>query len=360
MGIVPSWKQKYFMALDNTGSSGMTLGAYSSAETTPYPVVYLTNKPEFNPNQDILNTDKATGYPYPIDGSNDIERTLGYETPETSYEFELDVPALFIPAVTLLQPSSGEVAKDETNVKTIKAYNETAEVSKYAHLFRVLDAEQDEQIMGAIANSITISGAEGEVVTFSVDWSGKEHDQFASSGTNLGSFSGDLSDPLISFDDVHIAIAPSDATLNASDHEIDMMSFELSMNNNNTSRHYNKSTVQRHILGNLDIGLTLTIPFSETNADATQLKSWLESLENIQVVITNNDDITVDPTSGLSNGEFYIKLHASMDTKTTEDNEEVDNTIELTGISYWDESGSSHENPLKIYLKDGVDRTNYF
>lgn len=356
MSVVPSWKQTYFMALDNGEQGSMTFGSYTSGNANPYPVAYLTNKPEFNPNQDILNTDKATGYPYPIDGTSNIERTLGYETPETSYEFELDVPSLFIPMVTLLQPSSGDVAVSSGEVKPIMAYNDKTEVDKYAYLFRVLDGEQDEYIKGAVANNITISGSEGEVVTFTVDWSGKEHDQFASSAENLGSYSGNLSSPLVSFDEVNIGIRASAAdTIN----EIDIMSFELSINNNNTARHYNSKTVSKHILGNLDIGLTLTIPFSETSADATTLKNWLESLENIEVIITNGekDESMITEDTDLEENEFLIKLHASLDTKTTEDNEEVDNTVEMTGISWWDEDSETHDNPLKVYLSDGVDRT---
>lgn len=349
MSVVPMWKQQYFMALTGTkDSSGMTYGAYSSASTNPFPIVYLTNEPEFNPNQEIINTDKATGFPFPIDGANnDIERTLGYESPETSYEFEVDPSALFIPFVTLLQPSSGDIFT--SGIKTIEAYDRSSStVNWYSHLFRITDTTDDEQILGAVANNITVSGSEGEMATFSVDWSGASHDIFPSSGESMGQYSGE-SDQLIAFDDINIAIGEAGNTL----YQVNAMSMEFSIANNLTSRHYNNNTVQEHILGNLDISLTLTLPFSETNADSSTMKDWLESLSNIQVVITNNDEPT-DVDGSPAVGEFVFEFYTSTDNKTTESNEELDNTIELSGLSYY--AGGTHNKPFGLYLNDDVDR----
>lgn len=354
MSTLAGWNPSYFI----TASSGINEnGGFGTSAQAPsglgeYPAVFLTNRPEFNPNQEVLSSDKATSFPFVVQGDNDVERTLGTQSPEASYEFDLDVRSLYIPLVTLLQPSSGNVTTGSGTTKSFQAYSsgkDESVVDKFAYLLRRMDDTNNQEIRGCVANSINITGSEGEVMSCSVDFVGSSYD--TTSDSPSGEWSTSDSFKMVSFDDITVKMGMASGTVN----EIDVTSVDLSIGNNVVSKYYNNKTIQRYILGNLDISLSLSIPWSDPNVTANKLADWLGVQDDdddvVEIHIYNGD--SVDLSGSPSRGEFGIKMFGALDDTTSADGDEITNEVEITGLKY------SSENPLQIELYDEVDRSGF-
>lgn len=348
------WSPSYFMTLSSgiTDNGGFTTAsALGPSGESGYPAVYLTNRPEFNPNQEILSSDKATSFPFPVQGDEDVERTLGTQSPEATYEFDMDVRSLFIPMVTLLQPSSGNVDGTSADVKTISAYTSgvnQSNVDYYAYLFRRLDDSNNQEIRGCIANSVNISGSEGEILTTSVDFTGSQYATTGDTPGNGGTWEKSNSFKMISFDDIYVKMGSGISSTQL----VDVTDLDLTIGNNVVAKYYNNQTIQRYILGNLEISLSLSMPWSSDAVTASNLADWL-GVDGDDTPIHVQIGTSSGMTEPAARGEFLIDMYGAIDDTTSADGDEITNSVDITGLMY---SG----NPFVFKTYDEVDRSNFF
>ena len=79
MSDLANWQGRYFMfATDSITATGTTKGTYGDNMG----IVYLKNNPAFEPNLELVNNQKSTGYPFPVrSDTTNIERAIGTKAP---------------------------------------------------------------------------------------------------------------------------------------------------------------------------------------------------------------------------------------------------------------------------------------
>jgi len=344
------WQPSYHMA----ASSGITYSRDFTLATVPGPygtgttIVYLKNEPPFNPGREIITNRKSTGNAYLTKGgTTSIERITGVEAPTTSFEFDFDTKAAFIPLLTLFQDTSGaSIGGTTATTKTFNCYSSST-VSKYAVLLRALETSKSQLIKGAIANSVTISGTEGEAVTMSVEWLGADMDGDASS--SVIAWAPTDAESFLMFKD--ITCGYSDGTTDPSETTVDIVGFDITITNNAVARHYNNATIQKYILGDFMVEGTLRFPWGATTVGSDTFFTHLNAGTDFQIALYKN--IYLETNGSTVDGEFSILLNVEADDSVTTSDDEITNEVSFTGIY----DGTSY--PVSIHLNDDCDRRNY-
>ena len=348
MGDLARWQPSYHMA----ASSGITYSRDFTLATVPGPygvgttIVYLKNEPPFNPGREIITNRKSTGRAYLTKGgTTSIERITGVEAPTTSFEFDFEAKAAFIPLLTLFQDVTTTLVASGIT-KVFNCYTSSA-VSKYAVLLRTLETIKSQLIKGAIANSVTISGTEGEAVTMSVEWLGADMDGDASSGVTAWA-PGDA-ESFLMFKD--ITCGYSDGTTNPTGTTVDIVGFDITMTNNAVARHYNNATIQKYILGDFMVEGTLRFPWGATTVGSDTFFTHLNAGTDFQIAFYKNSYL--ETSASTTAGEFSILLNVEADDVVTTSDDEITNEVSFTGVY----DGTSY--PVSIHLNDDCDRRNY-
>jgi len=305
-------------------------------------IVYTKNDPVFNPGVEIISNRKATGNAYLTKAASiPIERLPGVEAPTTSFELDFEAASAYIPLVTLFQDIEDAVGAS-TETKVFNCYTGST-VSYYAALKRVLEDDKCQLIKGAIAQSVTISGNEGEPVTMTVDWLGADMDGDATAGKSV--WASTHASTFVMFKDMICAYNDSGDT-------IDIVGFDLTISNNAVARHYNNATIQKYLLGDFTVEGTLKVPWGAATVGSTAFFTLLNAGTTFKLWLYKGNDIisNVDTTAGY----FTIIVNAEVDDVTTNADDELVNEISFTGI--YDETSF----PIAISLNDNVTRTGYF
>jgi len=343
MSSLTRWGPSYHMIATSaiTHSPSFVTGKGSFGTSTS--IVYTKNDPVFNPNREIISNRKATGNAYLTKAASiPIERLPGVEAPTTSFEIDFETASAYIPLVTLFQEITSTVGTS-AETKVFNCYS-GSDVSCYAALKRVLENDKCQLIKGAIAQSVTISGNEGEPVTMTVDWLGADMDGDATTGKST--WATTHASTFVMFKDMICAYNASGAT-------IDIVGFDLTISNNAVARHYNKATIQKYLLGDLTVEGTLRFPWGADTVGSTAFFTLLNAGTAFKLWLYKGNDITthIDSTAGY----FTIIVNAEVDDVTTNADDELVNEISFTGIAT-----STLELPISIALNDNVTRTGYF
>ena len=337
MSDLANWQGRYFMfATDSITATGTTNGTYGENKG----VVYLKNNPAFEPNLELVNNQKSTGYPFPVrSGTTNIERAIGTKAPSVTYEFDFDAGAAYIPLLTLFQTANA-VTGDTFN-KVFAPYS-IAQVSKYAVLYRQMEDGVNQVIPGAIARSITISGEEGGSVSMSVEWAGSD---FLTDNNATPDFTITDSEGLdfVMFHDLDFAYNTTGTT-------IDVVGFEITITNNVFGRHYDNQAIQKWLLGRLEITGTLRFPWGESNIGANTIFQKHLNQEDFIIHIWKGHYLKDD--SG-SQGDMTIVLNLQPENITTNTEDEITNELSFSAIY----DGTNQ--PIEIYLYDGINREDY-
>jgi len=335
MAHLAGWQIGYYMVLTTgiTTSPDFTAGDKIGTYGKSVPKVLLNSEATFEQNREIISSKKMTGNSYLTKTSLDnIDRLLGKQAPSTTFEMDFDAAAAFIPFVTLTQDATGVFVSAGTS-KIFNPYT-SAGVSYFAALKKVLESNKSQLIKGAIANSITINGNEGEVLTMSVDWVGADMDGNATSAAtdtiNKAS---------------NTAIKFSDITVEIDDTSVDISSFSVTFANNIVSRYYLSDTVSNYLLGEFTIEGSMKFPWGETNVGDKTFFDYLNNQTDFKIEIYNS----ATPNSV---GEFVLGMNVELDSVSTSGDEEIVNEINFKGVY----DGSTPIFLLQTY--DGIDRTN--
>jgi len=336
------WKPSYHMVATSaiTHSPDFASGNGSFGANTS--IIYTKNDPVFNPNREIISNRKNTGNAYLTKGgSTAIERLPGTEAPTTSFEIDFETSSAYIPLVTLFQDATGTLV-NSGETKVFNCYSSPT-VSYYAALKRVLENDKSQLIKGAIAQSITISGNEGEPVTMTIDWLGADMDGDASTG--VSSWTTSHASNFVMFKDMVCAYNSSSTT-------IDIVGFDITISNNAVARHYNNPSIQKYLLGDLTVEGTLRFPWGESNVGSDTFFTLLNAGTDFSLWLWKGANIidNVDTTAGY----FAIKINAEVDDVTTNADDELANEVSFSGIY----DGTNY--PIQISMNDGIDRSSYF
>ena len=342
------WQPSYHMVCSTaiTHAPSFIAAAVEGPYGTGTTIVYLKNEPPFNPGREIITNRKSTGNAFLIKGGTTaIERTTGVEAPTTSFEFDFETKAAFIPFVTLFQDVTGTLVGTGTT-KVFNCYTSST-VSEYAALLRVVDVSKSQLIKGAIANSITISGAEGEPVTMTVEWLGADMDGDASSATTA--WSAVDAQSFVMFKD--ITCGYSAGTTNPTGTTVDIVGFDITITNNAVARHYNNATIKKYLLGDLMVEGTLRFPWGATTVGSDTFFTHLNAGTDFQIALYKTSYL--ETSASTTNGEFSILLNVEADDVVTTSDDEMTNEISFTGIY----DGTSY--PISLKMNDNIDRTSY-
>lgn len=352
MADLARWQPSYYMvAVSGSTTSVPTAapnfatgkGTYGASKS----IVYVSNEPTFDINQEIISSRKATGRAYLIKGNSAIERFVGVEAPTTTFEADFDAAAAFIPFYTLFQDGTGTITGSTYN-KVFNVYSSSS-VQRFAHLLRELEGEEDQCIKSAIAQSITVSGEEKGEVKLSVDWLGSD---FVTSGYTVPTWGTGHCQTMTMFRDVKCKFNSTGAT----DGLIDIVGFDVTIKNNAVPKYYNNATVQKYVLGDLEVTGTLRFPWGETNVTPAVLFDDLTGGTDFKLTIYKGADLS--ETSATAAGDWTIILNVEVDDVKTNPDDELTNEVTFTGI-YAEGIEGSMVDPVTVYLYDGVDRSTY-
>lgn len=350
MSDLARWQPTYYMAANKSittetdfSSTGSTYGTYGTGK----PIVYLTNNPPFEPNREIISTRKSTGNAFLTKaGSTAIERSVGIEAPSTTFEMDFDVAAAFIPFLTLFQDADA-AAVANTN-KEFNPYTSSS-VTYFANLLRILESGSSQRIKGAIAKSITISGNEGEALTMSVEWLGADMDGDASNSVVVWSTGHSLS--FARFRDMGCSYVTSGSSTGSTGSTVDIIGFDLTITNNAIARHYNNATVQKYILGDLEVTGTLRFPWGAATVGSTTFFDHLNNGENFILRFYRNGQTLSESATGDTAGDFLIRVNAEADDVKTNSDDELNNEVSFTGIY------DGRNDIIKVIFWDNIDRS---
>lgn len=334
------WQDAYYMIATTaiTDSPSFTLETNPGTYGAGKPLVYLKNHPAFDINKGIIAARKATGRSVLMkDASVRIERTPGTVAPTTSFEMDFDPDSCFIPLYTLFQEREAAVGTGTT--QTFTTYTGST-ANNYASLMRWTESGYSHKIVGAIPNSVTISGNEGEAITMTVEWSGADMST-ANTDTPAAWATGDSKQFLL-FQDMTFQFEDSSGVIQSGD----TVGFDITITNNVVSKHYDHPSMQRHILGDLSVTGTLRVPWSSTYGGQNEFITRLLDGDDFKVYLFWGNQVPAN------DNDVSITLNIEPDTATTSGGEEeAINEVAFTGI--YDATNA----PIKIEIRSAVDRS---
>uniref|UniRef100_A0A6H1ZK83 Tail protein n=1 Tax=viral metagenome TaxID=1070528 RepID=A0A6H1ZK83_9ZZZZ len=332
-----NWEQSYYMMLTTGITDSPAFDANTNIGTygKNIPRVLLSNQPTFEQNREIISSPKAIGRSFVSkEGTISIERLKGKQAPSTTFEMDLDAGGVFIPLMTMFQ-DSGAFGNDSVE-KLFDCYTGST-VGYFANLLRILETGKSQLIKGAIANSITISGNEGEQIKVSVEWMGSDMDYDASTGATA-TVSTVLNSAVL-FSDLSFDWGDTGASSDL----LDISGFDITITNNAISKYYMSDTVSKYLLGQLSISGTLKFPWGETIVGNNLFFTYLNAQTDFLFSIYNDKNVN-------SAGDFKILINAEVDNVVTGSDDETINEVSFTSIY----DGTNY--PITISIYDGVSR----
>jgi|GEM_PF-1802462 len=318
MTTIAGWQDAYYLV----GSTAITETPSFSADTClgeygeGHPQVFTKNHSEFESGLAIIESNKVSSFAYKIKGGNTnlIERAVGAFFPIDPIETSLDCLSGFLSFLTLFQmPNTGFA--NET-YKTFIPYS-TNYVRYYSSLLRTLEEGDSYQVDGAVAQTVTISGSEGEDISISTDWAGAR----VSTGASVAvcGWSNSASRTPLLFQDLTCAYESTAQTVN-------LESFEITITNNATHPTYNRNAVARHILGDLEVAGTLKVPWSSTIGGKNEFITRLLSGERMLVYLWWGNLV---PSQ---DGDFVITMNIEVNTSLLDSSDEDSNEVSFVGV----------------------------
>ena len=256
--------------------------------------VPVTNRPTFEPGQEINEYNKAIGESVATAGTG-YNFMKSYMMPTTTFEFDLDrrtaLPFLFAffqagTTATALNDTDGD-AGDDIAVSYLFELPDAADgpsPSYFISTFKTLDFPDGELISDAVCTSMTLSGTENEPMKVSFELLGHmfTNQTFDQAGIISGS---DVAvkfaeaDPL-HWNNVDVLIGNTIATgATAGDtdtHTItEASSFELTITAATTARRYNSRNPMRFVNNGYSVEGSITIPYGAAGVGGSFLNTLL-------------------------------------------------------------------------------------
>lgn len=298
----------------------------------------ITNKPFIDPGQNIIDTRKAVGVATRRVGSvaNDFEFQQGVRDPKISFEFDANAYNLGLPLWMLFQKGTEEVATSTVKTYNAPTYSEGAECETFANILANTDTGAESQRMiGAIVESIALSGDINTPLKATVSFIGRDIDpDFDASSANITFYD---KAPLM-------WTGTSGPTITLGGTSIEAASFNVTINNNASPRHYNNQLATRYILGDFTAEGSITFPWGTATLGAHQAIQDFIDGANKQLVIYWGS------ATGASTGDFAIKLNVRYNGITLNPAEEI--MVEIPFIAAYDGTNEA----MEIILNDGITR----
>ena len=304
--------------------------------------VPLTNKPFIDPGQNIIDTRKAVGVATRRVGtvSNDFEFQQGIRDPKVSFEFDANAYNLGLPLWMLFQKGAAEVLVTTTtpNVKTYNAptYSEGAECETFANLLVNTDAGGESQRMyGAVVDSIALSGDINTPLKATVSFIGREIDPDFNADTATISF----------YDKAPLMwTGTSGPTITLGGTSIEAASFNVTINNNASPRHYNNQLASRYILGDFTAEGSIKFPWGTATLGAHQaIQDFIDGTDKELIIYWGS-------ATGATTGDFAIKLNVRYNGITLDPAEEI--MVEIPFIAVYDGTNEA----MEVVLNDSIVR----
>lgn len=310
-------------------STSTCLGTYGEGK----PQTFTLNHPDFECGLEIIESEKDSSFAYTIKGgTNRIERTPGVLFPNVPFETSLDCLSGFIPLLTLFQmPTTGF---DDETYKTFIPYSSNS-IQYFASLLRTTEEGKSYNVIGAIAQVVTLSGMDGEEAKIATDWAGADISTGASS--SVVTWAPSYSRTPLLFQNLTCAYDSTSQTM-------DLESFEIVITNNAKHPTYNSTAVSRHILGDLEVSGTIRVPWSSTIGGQNEFISKMLAGDTITLYIWwGNRTPSTD-------GDFSITLNIELDSSNTNssDNEEAVNEVAFVGVY----NGTNYPIQIDSYFGD--------
>lgn len=248
MGVQVSFEELYAIAQNLT-----SISTTSDFEVTDIGVMLaktkmlLTEHPSLAAGQNIIEQRKTTGSSLIGVGAAGYERVQGTRNPATTWPWDANAYDLALPLWLLFQKGASEATQKKTYVKYADSDCEV-----WANLLRIPgDTSAAHRMPGAIVRSITISSEEGGPLKASVEFIGYD----LATDVDSSGFTLNIADkaPLLWQNAI--------CELGNNEDTIYLPSFSVTITNNAISKFYDAQLPIRHILGDLTITGTFTLPW---------------------------------------------------------------------------------------------------
>lgn len=235
---------------------------------------YLNSHPDLNPNPRTIITRKATGNSSKKLGVGG-EFRVGIHNPASSWEFEANGVTLALPLWLLLQNGIAQEQSIANFSKRVVPYT-SSDIEVYASIGRNLGIES-QVIDGCIVQSLSLSAVEGGVLEATANFIGAayKNDVDGSSWNNSPSLVS-----LLLWQNASITLRYN----NTNGIKLTIPNFNLNINNNAESKHYNSQEIYKYTLGELVISGNMKIPRDIINYEGNQvIDDWLDITNNLGV-----------------------------------------------------------------------------
>ena len=163
----------------------------------------------------------------------------------------------------------------------------------YAAVTRILggtagNADAVSQYMvGCICNSLTFSGETGGILTLSAEIMAADH---AIAANNLGTVSWSA----LTFSD-KAPLKFQDMSFELGTQAVDTPSFSITITNGATAQFYNNGTIQRYVLGRINVEGTFSVPFGDANEGGNaQIQDFKDGVDMTAEFFWGSDDATTE------------------------------------------------------------------
>lgn len=247
MAIIAPFQSRYLIGANVTSiATKTTFDASVIGIKTGDAVLLTKNQPHISPGLNLIDNPKSTGQSL----SKANELVLGNNRPNVTVQFDFNA---YVASIIFWSFFQGGVSESATTpfVKTAIPYT-TPEASVWLSLLEVnstSDEDENNAAHGGIVNQITLrSDEESQVVDCEAQIGFAEYeDDYDASAIEID----DPQTTELVFKDMVSTLAGDD---------VNLVSFDITFNNNAATRFFNNTTAVKHVLGMLEITGTIVIP----------------------------------------------------------------------------------------------------
>jgi hypothetical protein len=274
-GVFTAEGAKLFVPAAETGHYGIPTASW--LQTTDVYGVPVTNRPSFDPGQEINEYDKAIGESIPTAGTG-YNFSKGILGPTTEYEFDVDQSTIIPFLLALFQAGSSFTSFDVTTpadtddhcdcLFQFPSSSDGAAVSYYLELFKTMDHPNGQVLSDAICTRMTLTGATNEPLHATFEMMGRQystHDLtdisgIDSSGSSIVSYAE--VNPLL-WQNAIVCVGNVDSSGTVTNHEVcEADGFELTITANIVARRYNSRSPLRYVINGYTLEGNIKIPYS--------------------------------------------------------------------------------------------------
>ena len=320
-------------------TAGSDIGLHGTGAANGIFLLPLTDHPHLKPSTGTVENEMAVG--------EATRRTLEYNqtiSQPGTVTINMLANAYNISLFTylLLQTGCTEINNSPRVLHGTAYTSPSPEV--YMGLIRVLaddmtadgTADTASQIfVGCICTSLTLSGETGGLLTLSAELQAADH---AIASSNLDAVAYNT----LTFSD-KAPLKFQDMTFRLNSAQVDTPSFSITITNGATAQFYNNGTIQRYVLGRVNVEGTFGIPFGDTSVGGNdQITDFKAGTDKRMEAYWGSINGNVDNAVSLSSNVRYT------DTEMADAEGEIITSCPFAGVKDADSNSS-------IYIRAGYD-----